>query len=288
MQSPTMPPPETSSHTPRRPRALVLRTSGTNCEIETARALDLGGAQTDVLHFNRVIEHPELLDPYGIWVFAGGFSYGDDLAAGRVWGMELRTRLGEQLRAHVERGGLALGVCNGFQVLVESGIFEPNEPAEERSVALYSNASNHYECRWVELESADCCCPWLEAGERMPVPVAHAEGRFVVRDHAVMERLIAGKQVALRYVRPSWADSPAGGEDSVPYPYNPNGAAGDVAGICDPSGRVLGLMPHPERNLDPWNHPHWTRHATDMSPREVGEGLAFYRRMVEVAESALV
>ena len=123
MQSPTMPPPETSSHTPRRPRALVLRTSGTNCEIETARALDLGGAQTDVLHFNRVIENPELLEPYGIWVFAGGFSYGDDLAAGRVWGMELRTRLREQLRAHVARGGLALGVCNGFQVLVESGIF---------------------------------------------------------------------------------------------------------------------------------------------------------------------
>jgi phosphoribosylformylglycinamidine synthase len=118
--------------------------------------------------------------------------------------------------------------------------------------------------------------------------VAHAEGRFVVRDDAVMQRLITGRQVALRYVRPSWVDSPVGGEESVPYPYNPNGAAGDVAGICDPSGRVLGLMPHPERNLDPWNHPHWTRHGVGMDPREVGEGLAFYRRMVEVAESALV
>ena len=288
MQSPTMSPPETSSHTPRRPRALVLRTSGTNCETETARALELGGAQTDVLHFNRVLESPELLDPYGIWVFAGGFSYGDDLAAGRVWGMELRTQLREQLRAHVQRGGLALGVCNGFQVLVESGIFEPSEPAGERSVALYSNASNQYECRWVELESADCCCPWLEAGERMPVPVAHAEGRFVVRDDTVMERLVAGRQVALRYVRPSWADGSAGGTEPLPYPYNPNGAVGDVAGICDPSGRVLGLMPHPERNLDPWNHPHWTRQEPSAAPKDVGEGLAFYRRMVEVAESALV
>lgn len=296
MQSPTMPPPETSSHTPRRPRALVLRTSGTNCEIETARALELGGAQTDVLHFNRVLEDPALLDPYGIWVFAGGFSYGDDLAAGRVWGMELRTRLREQLRTHVQRGGLVLGVCNGFQVLVESGIFEPDQPAGQRSIALYSNASNHYECRWVELESAECCCPWLETGERMPVPVAHAEGRFVVRDEAVMQRLIAGRQVALRYVRPSWAGNPEGarvhGTGALPYPYNPNGATGDVAGICDPSGRVLGLMPHPERNLDPWNHPHWTRQNTSAGAhaetREVGEGLAFYRRMVEVAESALV
>ncbi len=275
-----MPAPEKSSPSRRRPRALVLRTSGTNCEIETARALELGGAQANVLHFNRVLEDPSRLDPYGIWVFAGGFSYGDDLAAGRVWGMELRTGLRDQLRAHVQRGGLALGVCNGFQVLVESGIFEPNKPAGERSIALYSNASNHYECRWVELQSADCRCPWLEPGDRMPVPVAHAEGRFVVRDDTAMRSLIAGGQVALRYVRPSW--TPDSGP--VDYPYNPNGAAGDVAGICDPSGRVLGLMPHPERNLDPWNHPHWTR----QSPREVGEGLAFYRRMVEVAESALV
>jgi phosphoribosylformylglycinamidine synthase len=121
----------------------------------------------------------------------------------------------------------------------------------------------------------------------MPVPVAHAEGRFVVRDETVMDRLIAGRQVALRYVRPSWADD-GGGTEPAPYPYNPNGAAGDVAGICDPSGRVLGLMPHPERNLDPWNHPHWTRQEASTAPREVGEGLAFYRRMVEVAESALV
>ncbi len=286
MQTMTPSPPARASRP--RPRALVLRTSGTNCEAETARALELSGARSDVLHFNRILEQPERLDPYAIWVFAGGFSYGDDLAAGRVWGHQLRTRLRDKLQAHVGQGGLALGVCNGFQVLVESGIFEPVAPDGEeqstRSLALYSNASNHYECRWVELETAECVCPWLTAGERMPVPVAHAEGRFVVQDETVMQRLQAAGQIALRYRRPSW-ESPSPSDGPVPYPANPNGAQGDVAGICDPSGRVLGLMPHPERNLDPWNHPHWSRQAT---PREVGEGLAFYRSMVEVAESAFV
>ena len=248
-----------------RPKALVLRSGGTNCEDETARALELGGADAEVLHTDRALEDPTRLDAYQILVFAGGFSYGDDLAAGRVWGLELRTRLRERLGAHVERGGLILGVCNGFQVLVESGIFEPDRTATERSIALYANASNRYECRWVELESQESRCLWLTAGDRMPCPVAHAEGRFVVRDDARLAELEAGGQVALRYV----------GEG---YPANPNGAMADIAGICDPTGQVLGLMPHPERNLDPWNHPAWTR----LGRRAEGEGLPFYRRMVEV------
>ena len=247
-----------------RPKALVLRSGGTNCEDETARALELGGAEADVLHTDRVLEEPTRLDPYQILVFAGGFSYGDDLSAGRVWGLELRTRLREKLGAHVGRGGLILGVCNGFQVLVESGIFEPDRAPEERSIALYANASNRYECRWVELEAQECRCLWLTAGDRMPSPVAHAEGRFVVKDDATLERLRGAGQIALTYV----------GEG---YPANPNGAVADIAGLCDPTGQVLGLMPHPERNLDPWNHPAWTR----LGRRSEGEGLAFYRQMVQ-------
>lgn len=262
----------------REPLALVLRTAGTNCELETARALTLCGARTDTLHFDRVLEQPERLDPYSILVFAGGFSYGDDLSAGRVWGLELRTQLRDRLAAHVDRGGLVLGVCNGFQVLVESGIFEPDRSPDERGIALYANASNHYECRWVELESAHCACPWLVAGERMPAPVAHAEGRFVVQGEETLARLRERGQIALTYVVPEGALQ----GDGADYPANPNGSIAQVAGICDPTGRVLGLMPHPERNLDPWNHPHWTRRE----PRESGAGLAFYRRMVEVATNA--
>lgn len=257
------------------PRALVLRTAGTNCEHETARALTLSGAAAEILHSDRLLEDPSRMDGVSILVFAGGFSYGDDLSAGRVWGNELRTGLREHLARHVAGGGLVLGVCNGFQALVESGLFEPDAGPEERSFALYANASNHYECRWVELETADSACPWLEAGERMPCPVAHAEGRFVVRDDATLQRLRAQRQIAFTYVVP---------EDADAYPANPNGSVANIAGICDPTGRVLGLMPHPERNLDPWNHPWWTR----LGRRTEGEGLAFYRRMVEVASATPV
>ncbi len=258
-----------------RPKALVLRGPGTNCEDETLRALRMGGADADLLRSDVAVREPGRLEGYGVLVFAGGFSYGDDLAAGRVWGASLRNHLGEALRSHVDRGGLILGVCNGFQVLVESGLFEPEAAPNERSVALFANASNHYECRWVTLEAQESRCTWLKAGDRMPCPVAHGEGRFAVTDDAALERLRAAGQIALTYV------SEDGGE--VGYPANPNGAAGDVAGICDPTGRVLGLMPHPERNLDPWAHPTWTRLPAS---RSEGEGLAFYRALVESAMGA--
>lgn len=249
-----------------RPKALVLRAAGTNCDHETERALRLAGASAEVLHFDRLLADPSRLDAVDIVVFAGGFSYGDDVGAGRVWGLELRHGLARALRAYRDRGGLALGVCNGFQVLVDSGLFDAEDEQGVRDIALTGNRSNHYECRWVELEGLDCACPWIVPGERMPTPVAHAEGRFVVRDPATLERLVANRQVALRYV----------GEG---YPANPNGSVADIAGICDPTGRVLGLMPHPERNLDPWQRPDWTR----LEPRDEGEGLAFYRRLVATA-----
>jgi phosphoribosylformylglycinamidine synthase len=253
------------------PNALVLRTAGTNCDAETARALRLAGARASVLHMYRLFEEPRRLDEIDILVLAGGFSYGDDVAAGRVWGLELRHGLAGVLRAYVERGGHALGVCNGFQVLVESGLFDCQGPDGERDIALTNNESNHYECRWVTLESVDCACPWIRGGERMPTPVAHAEGRFVVRDAGTLERLVERRQIALRYATPDGSE--------VRYPANPNGSLANIAGICDPTGRVLGLMPHPERNLDPWQHPQWTR----LTGREEGEGLIFYRRLVECA-----
>ena len=177
-----------------------------------------------------------------------------------------------------------MGICNGFQVLAESGILDPPAEATEsdtlhsaqgRQIALHANASNRFECRWIELEAADTACVWLDEGQRIPCPAAHAEGRFVVRDDAVLERLKAKRQVALRYVVPTEGD---------PYPANPNGAVDHIAGICDPSGRALGLMPHPERNVLPWNHPQWTRRGA----REEGEGLAFFRQMVHAASPVSV
>jgi len=271
------------------PRALVLRTAGTNCDSETVVALEVAGARPDLVHLRRIALEPERLDDYALLVLPGGFSYGDDVAAGRVLGLELRHHLQTQLTAFVARGGFVLGVCNGFQVLVESGLLDPRPAggttgaedkagANTRDVALAANASNRFECRWVSMQTAECACPWLVPGERMDVPVAHAEGRFVVRDEATLRRLTAAGQIALRYVRRDGAPGPA------PYPDNPNGSVDDIAGICDPTGRVLGLMPHPERNISPWHHPRWTRRAA----RTEGEGLAFYRRLVEAAAGALV
>ena len=256
--------------------ALVLRTGGTNCDAETVRALQHGGASVDLVHLDRLAAEPQRLEEARILVFPGGFSFGDDVAAGRVFGFEVRLRLADPLRRFVDAGGFVLGVCNGFQVLVDTGLLDPVEEGEQRAaprdLALAWNASGRFECRWVTLEGQECACPWIEPGEQLPCPVAHAEGRLVVRDAATLDRLRRRGQLALRYVDPKGAD-PAG------YPANPNGSLEGIAGVCDPTGRVLGLMPHPERNLTPWNHPLWTR----LPARSEGEGARFFRRMVEAA-----
>jgi len=280
-----------------RPQALVLRAAGTNCDGETVQALRLAGADPQLVHLHRLLEQPARLDEVALLVIAGGFSYGDDVAAGRVFGLELRHHLRSALDAFVARGGFVLGVCNGFQILIETGLLDAGpvetDPVDgsldaahdaktdevTRDVALTDNASDRFECRWVTLREEDCACSWLKAGELLPCPVAHAEGRFVVRDTAALERLRANRQIALRYVT-----SPSlkgGGAPS--YPDNPNGSIDDIAGLCDPTGRVLGLMPHPERNLTPWHDPQWTRRSALGDPPREGAGLDFWRRLVDAA-----
>jgi phosphoribosylformylglycinamidine synthase len=268
-------------------RVLVLRAAGTNCDAETVRAFELAGAAVERLHLNELARDPARLDEQRILVLPGGFSYGDYIAAGRVYAIELRHRLAEPLQRFVADGGFVLGVCNGFQILVELGLLE-GSPGAPRRFSLTDNASSRFECRWVTLREERCAVPWLEPGRTLPAPVAHAEGRLVVRDQNVLEELRERGQIALTYVMPDNL-APAGaavetGSRScaldVPYPWNPNGSIANIAGLCDPTGRILGLMPHPERNLVPWNHPAWTR----LPPRTEGEGLSFYRRMVRAAE----
>ncbi len=256
------------------PRSIVLRAAGTNCEFETQRALELSGSDCEIMHIAKLLQEPQRLDEVELIVIAGGFSYGDDVAAGRVFGLELRRNLADRLQAFVARGGLVLGICNGFQVLVDTGLLGLGEHGE-REFALTGNASNHYECRWVTLKSEACACPWLVADEVWPTPIAHAEGQLCIPDADALARLEARGQIAIRYVNQD------GSSADGAYPANPNGSVQDIAGLCDPTGRVLGLMPHPERNLTPWNHPRWNR----LGERSEGEGLAFYRRMVEVARN---
>jgi phosphoribosylformylglycinamidine synthase len=264
-------------HTP----VLVVRSAGTNCDGETMRALALAGAAPELLHLNELARDPQRLFDYALLVLPGGFSYGDYVAAGRVFGLELRTRIFEPLQRFVADGGYVLGICNGFQILVELGMFDPER--KPRALALTDNASNRFECRWVTLETQASAVPFLVLGERMPVPIAHGEGRFVVRDPEVLAELFARRQIVWTYCDPHSKSPSLASADAraLPYPLNPNGSLANIAGICDPTGRVLGLMPHPERNLFPWHHPRWTR----LGERDEGEGLPFYRKLVEAAHA---
>lgn len=230
-------------------RALVLRAAGINCDEETALAWQRGGCDADLVHVNRVIESPGRLEDYQILTVPGGFSYGDDIAAGRILGNQLARQLGDAIRAFVDSGGLVLGICNGFQALVRAGLL-PGRDCDV-PVTLTQNGSGRYEDRWVRLRAETDRCAFFAKGDEFEFPVGHAEGCFAVSNQDALSHLAAAGRVALRY---------ASRNDAAPvYPANPNGSAGNVAGLIDGTGRILGLMPHPDRCLFRTNHPGWTR-----------------------------
>ncbi|MFH0942267.1 MAG: phosphoribosylformylglycinamidine synthase I [Chloroflexota bacterium] len=231
-----------------KPKALILRGPGTNCDRETAFAFEQAGAATALVHINRLISGEERLGDYQIMVIPGGFTYGDDIAAGKVLANELMLRVGEQVRRFVSEGRLVLGICNGFQVMVKAGILPGPGGSDVPRITLTSNDSNRFECRWVHLgvEQASPCV-FTRGIQRMYLPVAHAEGKLVASPEALPELF-----VVLRYTSPD-------GKSGAGYPHNPNGSVADIAGICDASGRVFALMPHPERYLRRTQHPRWTR-----------------------------
>jgi phosphoribosylformylglycinamidine synthase subunit PurQ / glutaminase len=248
-------------------RVLVLRAPGANCDLETQFAFEQAGAQAERLHVNRLRESPALLQRFSVLAVPGGFTYGDDVAAGRILASGLAHFLGDALRRFRDSEKLILGICNGFQVLLRAGLLVP--PDEDGPIAtLAQNASGKFEDRWIHLEAQPGKCPFLDGIHRLHLPVAHGEGRFVCRLDWQLQGLIQAGQAVLRYID---AQGRPGG-----YPLNPNGSQGDVAGLCDPTGRVLGLMPHPERHVLPTQHPRWTREGLAAE----GEGLAIFRNAV--------
>lgn len=255
--------------------ALVLRAAGTNCDAETVYAFERAGAAVERLHVNRLREEPGLLGRFQILAIPGGFTYGDDLGAGRVLANELRLHLAEPLRRFLERGGLAIGICNGFQALVKAGLLPATTTDAARSgeqeATLAGNDSGRFEARWIYLECTSDRTPFLRKGDRLHLPTAHGEGKFMCASPEVRARLEAQGQVVLRYVD-------AGGRPG-PYPVNPSGSEDGVAGVCDPSGRVFGLMPHPERHIDFHHHPRWTR-EDGRGPDAEGDGLRVFRNAV--------
>ena len=262
------------------PKVLILRTAGTNCDAETETAFRLAGAETALVHIQNLISDTVNLSDYQILAIPGGFSYGDDISAGILLAMEMKHKLTEAIHQFVADGKLILGICNGFQVLVRTGLL-PGPPSFDNGTSgmtqratLAMNTSAKFECRWIDLETQESPCVFTkDIKASIYLPVAHAEGRFTAPADVLAE-LEVNNQVVFRYAESE-------------YPNNPNGSDADIAGICDATGRIFGLMPHPERFLMKWNHPRWTRLAETQDTTEEGEGLAIFKNAVDYAKVLL-
>jgi phosphoribosylformylglycinamidine synthase subunit PurQ / glutaminase len=243
-------------------RAIILRTAGTNCDQESAHALRMAGAEPEVIHINQLIERKVNLDPYRLMIIPGGFSYGDDIAAGKILANELRFKLRDALTEFVSQDKRIIGICNGFQVLVKTG-FLPGTSDQKQTVTLAANDSGRFQCHWVKLKREKSACEWLNRTEiEWDLPIAHGEGKFVAQDNATLALLEKNQQVLFRY-----------------RGTNPNGSANAIAGICSADGRVVGLMPHPERHVSRSQHPEWTRFR-DPGKGKVPVGLQFFQAAV--------
>lgn len=231
---------------------LVLTGFGLNCDRETAYAFELAGARVTRMHINALIAAPRQLDACHILVFGGGFSWGDDHGAGVLQAVRLKTHMGERIRAFVAAGNLVIGICNGFQTLVNFGLLPAIDgDYQARRVALTYNDSGNFRDAWVHLRvNPDSPCVFTRGLDQLELPVRHGEGKFYATDET-LARLASGRQIVLQYAD---ADGRAAAGN---FPANPNGSARDIAGICDPTGRVFGLMPHPEAYHHFTNHPDW-------------------------------
>lgn len=259
-------------------RALVLTGFGINCDGETTLAFNRAGASAECIHLNDVISDPDSLDRYHILAIPGGFSFGDDVASGRILANRLRYKLGQSLKRFVTDGKLVIGICNGFQVMVKMGLLPLIDSEFVQEVTLTQNDSGRFENRWIHLKKEPRTpCVWLKGLDRLELVVRHGEGKFIARDKRLLAQLGQNGQIVVRYCTPGGV--PAQGD----FPANPNGSQDDIAGICDPSGRVFGLMPHPEAYLDRTHHPRWLREDL---PKK-GPGLQVFRNAVTYAQDNL-
>ncbi len=248
-------------------RTLIMRAPGTNCDEETAFAFQQVGAKTSLVHISQLIRGEQWLEDYQIVVIPGGFTYGDDLGAGKVLANEIRLKLGHEIERFVESGRLILGICNGFQVLVKAGIL-PGLESWQR-LTLTTNDSGRFECRWVYLSAnKKSRCIFTKGIESLYLPVAHGEGK-VVADADTLSQL----DIALYYTDEH-------GNCQAGYPHNPNGSVKNIAGICDITGRIFALMPHPERHIRGSQHPRWPRQGA----KKWGDGFQIFANAVEWAK----
>jgi phosphoribosylformylglycinamidine synthase subunit PurQ / glutaminase len=251
-------------------KTLILRAPGTNCDVESAFAFEQAGAQVDLVHVGELIRRHRILSNYQIMVIPGGFTYGDDISAGRILANELTLKLRDEIQKFVDEGRLILGICNGFQVLVKAGLLPESGGKNSQSLTIAGNDSGNFECRWVYLRANKTSpCIFTRGTDLIYLPVAHTEGKVVVEPRALDE-----SSVALYY-----ADET--GDIRVGDPHNPNGSVNNIAGICDATGRIFALMPHPERFIRWTQHPRWTREPR----RDCGDGFGIFLNAVAWAKS---
>lgn len=253
-------------------KTLVLTGYGINSDFELQNSFRMAGAQADRVHFNDAMQK-NLLREYHILAIPGGFAFADDIASGKVFANKLRFKMQTQVQDFISQGKLVIGICNGFQILVKAGLL-PNPKELAQTTTLTFNDSGHFEDRWVQLKGCDSKSVWAKGIKELPLPVRHGEGKFVASEET-LALLNKNKQVAFRYFNPSKA--------KAEYPWNPNGAMEDIAAICDETGRVFGIMPHPEAFAFPVNHPRWTR-----GEAKEGEGLKIFQNAVDYAKKRLV
>ena len=288
-----------------KPKALVLQAHGSNRDFDVMDALSLAGADPTGIPLNELRMNKTLLSDFNLLVVPGGFSYADALGAGKLLALDLASYFEDEISAFVESGKPVIGICNGFQALVKSGILPGDNvvarrseatttlapgasageqshadeeiasgyrPRNDMAVTLTFNAEGHFECRWVNLTPVSQTCIWTKGlDEMITCPIAHGEGNFQTTDLFPLSSFIEQDQIALTYTH---ADGSPAGEE---YPMNPNGSILDIAGICNPQGNVLGLMPHPENHIYNWQHPRHTRGET------AGSGLKLFENGVKYA-----
>lgn len=259
-------------------KAIVLRAAGINCDLETQHALELAGADARRIHINRLIEDPSLLDNCQILVFPGGFSYGDDVAAGKILANQIIHHLSGAIRKFIDDGKLVLGICNGFQILVKTGILPGIDgvaDATDPPLTITYNDCGKFEARWVYLQPGTRKCVFIDPDTMIYLPIAHGEGKLVTKDAQTLETIRSHGHVAFRYVD---KDGNFAG-----FPVNPNGSIDSIAGLTDTTGRVLGLMPHPERFVTKTQHPHWTR----LKNQNGADGMTIFDNAVKYVKANL-
>ncbi len=249
-------------------KAIVIRSPGANCDGEAVFALEKAGAEVDLVHINRLSRGEVKLADFQILLIPGGFTYGDDISGGKVLANELKLKLGDDVNRFVADGKLIIGICNGFQIMIKAGILPELKPGEQPKLTLTYNDSGKFECRWVHLSvNRKSPCIYTKGIEQLYVPVAHGEGKLIGDP-----KVISTNNIVLYY-----ADEH--GNRKAGYPYNPNGSIKNIAGICDDTGRIFALMPHPERHVLGTQHPQWTR----LGAKKYGEGFPIFQNAVKFA-----